>query len=94
MARLAVAIGLVALIVAAVAVADHRHKRDVEFAAQKAAWFCAHGQPSSCDDFDESAYEQRWEDRELAYRVAFFTLSAAALGLFVTARWKRTVAPA
>jgi len=94
MLRLALAVGFVALIVAVVAVFDHRHKRSVEFAAQEAAWFCAHGRPSSCTDFDEVAYERRWENRELVYRVAFFTLSASALGLFVIARWKRPAAPA
>jgi hypothetical protein len=70
-----------------VATADHRHKRDVEFAAQEAAWFCGHGRPSYCDDFDQAAYERRWEDRELIYRIAFFTLSASALALFATALW-------
>jgi hypothetical protein len=65
--------------VAFAATIDHRHKREVEFAAQKSAWFCAHGRPSSCTDFDEAAYEVRWEDRERAYRIAFFTLSAFAL---------------
>jgi hypothetical protein len=94
MVRLAVAVGLAAVVVAFVAIADHRHKREVEFAAQRAAWFCAHGQSSSCGDFDEVAYEQRWEGREVAYRVTFFALSASAFGLFVTARWKRPAAHA
>jgi hypothetical protein len=89
MVRLAAAACVLAFVVALVATADHRHKRNVEFAAQEAAWFCAHGQRSSCQDFDEAAYEQRWEDRELAYRVAFFTFGASALGLLVTRRWRR-----
>jgi hypothetical protein len=89
MVRLAVAAAFIALVVALAATLDHRHKREVEFSAQEAAWFCAHGKPSSCRDFDEVAYEQRWEDRELVYRVAFFTLSALALGLYVTAVWRR-----
>ena len=53
----------------------------VEFAAQEDAWFCAHGRPSACREFDEDAYEERWEQRELAYRVSFFALGASALGL-------------
>jgi hypothetical protein len=89
MVRFAVAAALIAVIVALAATIDHRHKRQVEFAAQEAAWFCAHGKPSSCSDFDEAAYERRWEDRERVYRIAFFTLSAVALGFFVTAVWKR-----
>ncbi|MDX6439833.1 MAG: hypothetical protein QOF45_2416 [Gaiellaceae bacterium] len=63
---------------ALVATVDHRQKWEVEFAAQEAAWFCAHGRPSSCRDFDEVAYEKRWEERELVYRVAFLTLAASA----------------
>jgi hypothetical protein len=91
MARLAVAAALAAAAVALVATLDHRHKGAVENAAQEAAWYCAHGRPSSCGDFDEVAYEQRWENRELVYRVAFFTLSLSAVGLLVAALWKRRV---
>lgn len=79
MFRVAVAAALIAVVVAFAATIDHRHKRHVEFAAQEAAWFCVHGRPSSCSDFDEAAYERRWEDRELVYRIAFFTLAAFAL---------------
>lgn len=81
MLRLALAVGLAALLVGLAAVVDHRHKRDVEFAAQEDAWFCAHGRPSACREFDEVAYEERWEQRELAYRISFFALGASALGL-------------
>ena len=81
MFRLALAVGLAALLVGLVAVVDHRHKREVEFAAQEDAWFCAHGRPSACREFDEVAYEERWEQRELVYRVSFFALGASALGL-------------
>jgi hypothetical protein len=81
MLRLALAAGLAALLVGLVAVVDHRHKREVEFAAQEDAWFCAHGRPSACREFDEAAYEERWERRELVYRVSFFALGGSALGL-------------
>ena len=91
--RLAVVAAVTALVVALVATIDHRHKRDVEFSAQEAAWFCAHGRPSSCRDFDAVAYEERWEDRERAYRIAFFTLGASAVGLFGSAAWKRRRQP-
>jgi hypothetical protein len=89
MVRLAVAAAFIALVVALVATIDHRHKRHVEFSAQEAAWFCAHGKRSSCRDFDEVAYERRWEDRERVYRIAFFALGAFAVGLVVTAGWRR-----
>ena len=91
--RLAVAAAVTALVVALVATIDHRHKRDVEFSAQEAAWFCAHGRPSSCRDFDAVAYEERWEDRERAYRIAFLMLGSFALGLFGTAVWRRRRQP-
>jgi hypothetical protein len=78
--RFALAVALVGIAVALVAAIDHRHKREVEFAAQEDAWFCAHGRPSRCTDFDEAAYEQRWEDREFGYRLAVFTLGTAAIG--------------
>jgi hypothetical protein len=85
MLRLGVAAGLAALIVAVAAVIDHEHKRDVQFAAQEDAWFCAHGRPWACSDFDQVAHEARWERRELGYRVGFGLCAAAALtfGLIV-----------
>ncbi len=87
--RIALAVGVAALLVGAVAVLDHRHKRHVEFAAQEDAWFCAHGRPSACTDFDEVAYEARWERKETAYRVTFFALGATALGLSVVGLRRR-----
>ena len=79
--RIALVVGLAALLVGVGANLDHRHKREVEFSAQEDAWFCAHGRPSAWTEFDEVAYEERWERRELAYRVTFFALGAAAVGL-------------
>jgi hypothetical protein len=79
--RVALATGVVALLVGLVAVVDHRHKRSVEFAAQEDAWFCAHGRPSACREFDAVRYEARWERRELGYRISFIALAASALAL-------------
>ena len=81
MLRVALAAGFVALLVGLVAVVDHRHKREVEFAAQEDAYFCAHGRPSACHEFDAVSYEERWERRELGYRISFFALAISALGL-------------
>jgi hypothetical protein len=78
---LALAAGAAMLVVALAATLDHRHKRSVEFAAQEDAWFCAHGRPDRCTGFDAATYEEHWEQRELAYRVSFFALGAAAAGL-------------
>jgi hypothetical protein len=80
---LALAACAAALVVALAATLDHRHKGAVEIAAQEDAWYCAHGRPDRCTEFDEAAYEERWEERELRYRVSFFTLGAAAAGLGV-----------
>ena len=89
MLRVAFAAGLVAVLVAGVAAVDHRHKREVEFAAQEDAWFCAHGRPSACREFDAVSYEERWERRELGYRISFFALGISALGLAAIGLWRR-----
>jgi hypothetical protein len=89
--RIALLVGLAALLVGVGATLDHRHKREVEFSAQEDAWFCSHGRPSRCTEFDEVGYEERWERRELAYRVTFFALAASAVGLAaVGLRCRRT----
>ena len=72
---------LASLAVAVTAIVDHRHKQRVEGAASVEAWFCAHGRPARCQDFDVVAYERRWEQRELAYEAGFFVLGASALVL-------------
>jgi hypothetical protein len=79
--RIALVVGLATLLVAVIATVDHRHKGSVENAAQEDAWYCAHGHPSKCTEFDEVAYEERWEQKELAYRITFFALGASAVGL-------------
>jgi hypothetical protein len=89
MLRLALAVGLAALLVALIATVDHRHKGRVENAAQEDAWYCAHGRSSECREFDEVAYEERWERRELVYRVSFFALGASAVGLTAIALRRR-----
>jgi hypothetical protein len=93
MTHLALAAGAAAVLVALVATVDHRHKSRVEFAAQEDAWYCAHGRPAACRDFDEAAYERRWEKRELGYRTAFFVFGATSLGLGVLVL-RRRVEPA
>ena len=90
MTRLTLAVGAAALLVALAAVIDHRHKREVEFAAQEDAWFCKHGRPSACRDFDEAAYEERWEQRELGYRITFAALGLSALVLGTVALRRRS----
>lgn len=91
MARLGVAALLAAVVVGVVAVADHRHKQDVRAAAQEDAWFCRHGRPAACREFDEDAYERRWEHRELAYRLSFVVLTAAGLTFVLVATRRRYV---
>ncbi len=79
--RIALVVGLATLLGGRIAIVDHRHKREVEYSAQEDAWYCAHGRPSACTEFDEVAYEESWERRELGYRVTFFALGASAVGL-------------
>ena len=85
----ALACVLASLAVAVTAIVDHRHKQRVEGAAQIEAWFCAHGRPARCDDFDLVAYERRWEQRELAYEAGFFVLGASGLVLGAAAVIRR-----
>jgi hypothetical protein len=92
MLRLGVAALLATVVVGVVAVADHRHKQDVRAAAQEDAWFCRHGRPSACREFDEEAYEQRWERRELAYRLSFVVLAAGGLTFLLVAARQRHAA--
>lgn len=73
------------LVVGAAATLDHRHKQRVEGAAQVDAWFCKHGRPARCRDFDLAAYERRWERRELAYETGFAAFGASALVLAAAA---------
>ena len=80
---------LAAVVVAIAATLDHRHKQRVEGAAQVEAWFCAHGRPARCQDFDLEAYEQRWERRELVYETGFFALGASALVVGAAALHRR-----
>lgn len=72
---------LSALVVGVAATLDHRHKQRIEGAAQVDAWFCKHGRPARCRDFDLAAYERRWEQRELAYETGFAAFGASALVL-------------
>lgn len=81
MLRLAIVVGLAAVIVGIAASVDHGRKLDRQNAAQEAAWFCAHGRPAACSDFDEVAHEERWERRELRYKVGFGALAAGAITL-------------
>ncbi len=90
MLRLVAIVCLLAAVVVAVgATLDHRHKQQVEGAAQVEAWFCAHGRPARCQDFDLKAYERRWERRELVYETGFFALGASAVVLGAAALYRR-----
>lgn len=91
MVRLGVAALLTAVVVGAVAVADHRHKQSVRADAQLDAYYCRHGRPAACREFDEEAYERRWERRELAYRLSFAVLTGAGLTLVLVAVRRRHV---
>ena len=89
MLRLALAFGVAALVVGIVAEIDHDRKGDRLNAAQEAAWFCKHGRASACSDFDQVAYEERWERRELRYKVGFGALAAGAITLALGATRRR-----
>jgi hypothetical protein len=73
-----------------VAFVDHRHTLAVGKRASTDAWWCTH-RGIRCTGFDERGYEERWERRELVYKLGIGTLAAgsAAGVLFVGQRRRR-----
>jgi hypothetical protein len=63
---LAAAISVIAIAVAAVV--DHRHTRDEISRANIPGWFCK-TRGSRCDEPQPGRIHDRWERRELAYKV-------------------------
>jgi hypothetical protein len=61
---------LVALIIAALAVTDHRRVGRRSHRADVAGWFCER-KGTHCDELQPAALESRWEIRERSYEGAF-----------------------
>jgi hypothetical protein len=75
----AVTLFVVAGGVAAVAVADHRHKNARMRPANIASWYCQH-RGERCDEPQAEDVEAAWQDREQLYRAGFYTVSLGAIG--------------
>jgi hypothetical protein len=77
-----------AVVVALVAVLDHRHERGRLAAIDVATWFCQH-QNTHCDHADRTAIHNAWERREYGYKGAEVLLAVVFAGAtfqFVRAR--------
>ena len=65
--------------IAAVAVADHRHKNERMGPAYIASWDCEQ-RHERCDEPQWQDLEAAWQRRELFYRGGFYAVSVAGLG--------------
>ncbi len=88
---LCLALTLAAIVVAIVAVADHRHSRAQSNRAQLAEWYCDH-KGTRCGGPDSERMHSDWEKRELVYKVTEGLLAAAfTLGAVGIMRSRRRV---
>jgi hypothetical protein len=76
--RVALACALLALVVAVVAVADHRHKNAVTSRYDVNGWYCEY-RGERCNLPQPGPIEDRWNQREVAYKGVFgLSLAGAA----------------
>jgi hypothetical protein len=75
---------LSALVVAVVAVLDHRHTRALLEPTFESAWYCAN-RGTRCDEPQPGPIHERWEIREYTYKAAFglsaLTFAGAMVGV-------------
>ena len=77
-------------VVAVVALADHHRVGAQNWAANQATWYCQHN-GTRCDELQIRDLESRWEHRDLAYRISFFSLSSVGIAAVILAfalAWK------
>jgi len=68
--------------IAAVAVADHRHKNARMGPANVASWYC-HNRGQRCQEPQAEDIEGAWQKRERVYRVSFWAVSLGGMTAFV-----------
>jgi hypothetical protein len=79
-----------AVIVAGLAIADHRRVRHRSHRADVAGWFCEH-KGTRCDELQPGTLESRWEIRERGYEALFgVALVLASSAAFSAVRRHRT----
>ena len=68
--------------IAAVAVADHRHKNARMGPANVASWYC-HNRGQRCQEPQAENIEGAWQERERVYRLGFWAVSLGGIGALV-----------
>ena len=71
-------------VIAVVAFADHHRVGTQNWAANQASWYCQHN-GTRCDELQIEDLEGRWEQRELGYRISFFSLSSVGIAAVIAA---------
>ena len=75
---LCIALSVAAIVVAIVAVTDHRRSRAGSNRAQLAEWYCDH-KGTRCGGPSSERMHEAWENRELGYKVTEGVLAGALL---------------
>ena len=75
---LCIALSVAAIVVAIVAVTDHRRSRARSNRAQLAEWYCDH-KGTRCGGPSSERMHEAWENRELGYKVTEGVLAGALL---------------
>jgi hypothetical protein len=78
----------VALLVATLAVVDHRHVGRRSHGAAVAGWYCEM-KGTHCDELQPGTLESRWEVRERSYEALFGVALVVAVGAGTSALRRR-----
>jgi hypothetical protein len=73
---------LLAVVIAAIAVADHRNKQSRADHAQLEAWYCVH-EGTRCGGPSAEGIERHWNERQIAYEAAVAILAGCGLAYLV-----------
>ncbi len=89
--RLPAALLAAAVLVAGIAVVDHRNESGRGNHAELLEWYCSHD-GTHCGGPSSASIERHWNERELAYEIVFVALvtAAATVALYrLDRRWRR-----
>jgi len=87
---IALTLAVLAAGIAAVAVADHRHKDARIGPASVASWYCEH-RGQRCNEPQAPALQAAWHRREHVYRASFWTASFGALTALAVSLRQRVI---
>jgi hypothetical protein len=77
-----------AVIIAGLAIADHRRVRHRSHRADVAGWFCEY-KGTRCDELQPGTLESRWEIRERSYEAVFGVVVVLAASAAISAVRRR-----